>query len=138
MRMLQANKFYTHRSRWVLLFSAEESTIKLCKFQFVALLESVQPATKLPCHCEEAFMADVAISCLAARYCKMLINIEYLRCSMSIGLYKFELQCWRFPRQGFALPRNDILDGAAQQPDKHQFEFRRKISRVRLHPGRLF
>ena len=68
-------------------------------------------------------MADVAISCLAARYCKMLINIEYLRCSMSIGLYKFELQCWRFPRQGFALPRNDILDGAVQQYDKHQFDF---------------
>ena len=68
-------------------------------------------------------MADVAISCLAARYCKMLINIEYLRCSMSIGLYKFELRCWRFPRQGFALPRNDILDGAVQQHDKHQFIF---------------
>ena len=68
-------------------------------------------------------MADVAISCLAARYCKMLINIEYLRCSMSIGLYKFELQCWRFPRQGFALPRNDILDGAVQQCDKHQFDY---------------
>ncbi len=71
-------------------------------------------------------MADVAISCLAARYCKMLINIEYLRCSMSIGLYKFELQCWRFPRQGFALPRNDILDGAVQQYDKHQFIFPKK------------
>ena len=67
-------------------------------------------------------MADVAISCLAVRYCKIPINIEYLRCSMSIGLYKFELQCWRFPRQGFALPRNDMLDGAVQQPDKHQFE----------------
>ena len=67
-------------------------------------------------------MADVAISCLAVRYCKIPINIEYLRCSMSIGLYKFELRCWRFPRQGFALPRNDILDGAVQQCDKHQFD----------------
>ena len=66
-------------------------------------------------------MADVAISCLAVRYCKIPINIEYLRCSMSIGSYKFELRCWRFPRQGFALPRNDILDGAVQQHDKHQF-----------------
>ena len=65
---------------------------------------------------------DVAISCLAVRYCKIPINIEYLRCSMSIGSYKFELRCWRFPRQGFALPRNDILDGAVQQHDKHQFE----------------
>ena len=32
------------------------------KFQFIALFESAQPAAKLPCHCEEAFMADVAIS----------------------------------------------------------------------------
>ena len=78
-------------------------------------------------------MADVAISCLAARYCKMLINIEYLRCSMSIGLYKFELQCWRFPRQGFALPRNDILDGAVQQCVKHQFvRFGKKAAGVPL------
>ena len=66
-------------------------------------------------------MADVAISCLAVRYCKIPINIEYLRCTMSIGSYKFELRCWRFPRQGFALPRNDMLDGAVQQCDKHQF-----------------
>ena len=38
------------------------------KFQFIALLESTQPATKLPCHCEEAFMADVAISIKTRRY----------------------------------------------------------------------
>ena len=42
---------------------------------------------------------------------------------MSIGSYKFELRCWRFPRQGFALPRNDMLDGAVQQHVKHQFIF---------------
>ena len=66
-------------------------------------------------------MADVAISCLAVRYCKIPINIEYLRCTMSIGSYKFELRCWRFPRQGFVLPRNDMLDGAVQQCDKHRF-----------------
>ena len=63
----------------------------------------------------------MAIPRLGVRYSNMLINIENLRCSMSIGSYKFELQCWRFPRQGFAFPRNDISGGALLQNDKHQF-----------------
>ena len=32
------------------------------------LFESAQPATKSACHCEEAFMADVAISIKTRRY----------------------------------------------------------------------
>ena len=31
------------------------------------------------------------------------------------------LNDWRFPRRGSAPPRNDILGGAVQESDKHQF-----------------
>ena len=40
---------------------------------------------------------------------------------MLIGFYYFVLQCWRFPRRGFAPPRNDILGGAMQQHNKVKF-----------------
>ena len=49
------------------------------------------------------------------------INIENSGYSMLIGFYFFVLRCWRFPRRGFAPPRNDILGGAVQQRDKLNF-----------------
>ena len=49
------------------------------------------------------------------------INIDNSGYSMLIGFYFFVLQCWRFPRRGFAPPRNDILGGAVQQHDKVNF-----------------
>ena len=52
---------------------------------------------------------------------KQPINIVNLEYSMLIGFYFFVLRCWRFPRRGFAPPRNDILGGAVQENDKHQF-----------------
>ena len=52
---------------------------------------------------------------------KQPINIVNLEYSMLIGFYYFVLRCWRFPRRGFAPPRNDILGGAVQQPDKLKF-----------------
>ena len=42
---------------------------------------------------------------------------------MLIGFYYFVLRCWRFPRRGFAPPRNDILGGAVQLRDKMKFAF---------------
>ena len=53
---------------------------------------------------------------------KQPINIVNLEYSMLIGFYFFVLRCWRFPRRGFAPPRNDILGGAVQQNDKLKFE----------------
>ena len=53
---------------------------------------------------------------------KQPINIVNLEYSMLIGFYYFVLRCWRFPRRGFAPPRNDILGGAVQQNDKLKFE----------------
>ena len=111
-----------HRQSWRFGFAARSTTLDsdlLSILQFIGMFESAQPAIKLACHCEER--SDVAIFCLAARCRKMRINIENLRCSMSIGSYKSELRCRRFPRQGFAPPRNDMLDGAVQQNDRHQF-----------------
>ena len=52
---------------------------------------------------------------------KYPINIVNPGYSMLIGPYFFVLRCWRFPRQGFALPRNDTLDSAVQEYDKNQF-----------------
>ena len=52
---------------------------------------------------------------------KQPINIVNLEYSMLIGFYFFVLRCWRFPRRGFAPPRNDILGGAVQQHDKVNF-----------------
>ena len=53
---------------------------------------------------------------------KQPINIVNLEYSMLIGFYYFVLRCWRFPRRGFAPPRNDILGGAVQQNNKLKFE----------------
>ena len=53
---------------------------------------------------------------------KQPINIVNLEYSMLIGFYFFVLRCWRFPRRGFAPPRNDILGGAVQQHDKLKFK----------------
>ena len=52
---------------------------------------------------------------------KQPINIVNLEYSMLIGFYFFVLRCWRFPRRGFAPPRNDILGGAVQQHNKVKF-----------------
>ena len=52
---------------------------------------------------------------------KQPINIVNLEYSMLIGFYYFVLRCWRFPRRGFAPPRNDTLDGAVQPIDKLKF-----------------
>ena len=52
---------------------------------------------------------------------KQPINIVNLEYSMLIGFYFFVLRCWRFPRRGFAPPRNDILGGAVQQHSKVKF-----------------
>jgi hypothetical protein len=52
---------------------------------------------------------------------KQQINIVNLEYSMLIGFYFFTLRCWRFPRRGFAPPRNDTLDGAVQPIDKLKF-----------------
>ena len=58
---------------------------------------------------------------------KYPINIVNPGYSMLIGPYFFVLRCWRFPRQGFALPRNDIPDGALQVNVKYQFEILKKF-----------
>ena len=61
---------------------------------------------------------DVAISCIEEKHCTIPIDIEKCGYSMLIGWYFFVLRCWRFPRRGFAPPRNDTLDGAVQPIDK--------------------
>ena len=52
---------------------------------------------------------------------KQPINIVNLEYSMLIGLHFVILPCWRFPRRGFAPPRNDTLGGAVQQHNKVKF-----------------
>ena len=65
-------------------------------------------ATELPCHCEEPTSRAATWQSPAVRYDhKNPVNIVNLRYSMLIGAYILVLRCWRFPRRGFAPPRND-------------------------------
>ena len=56
---------------------------------------------------------------------KQPINIVNLEYSMLIGWYFCVLRCWRFPRRGFAPPRNDTLDGAVQPNGKLKFKLQK-------------
>ena len=58
------------------------------------------------------------------------INIENPILSMLIGSHFVILPCWRFPRRGFAPPRNDILGGAVQQHNKVKFTPQYRIGRA--------
>ena len=88
--------------------------VGICKLMFIVLLV-------IHCPLPTTTVIAMSVSDVDRREClwgnlllrglmrKHPINIENSGYSMLIGWYFFVLRCWRFPRRGFAPPRNDNL-----------------------------